>query len=111
MSQELVGIEGSHSISPVIARVETGRLADCGLSTSCSVLYWCEAGAGGLTAGEGAGGEGACEGAPAWQELGQEIGDRRQETGGRSQESVLIPLCPSYNCCVLTDINKNIIYI
>ena len=29
----------------------------------------------------GAGGEGACEGAPAWQELGQEVGVRRQESG------------------------------
>ena len=29
----------------------------------------------------GAGGEGACEGAPAWQELGQEVGVRSQESG------------------------------
>ena len=31
--------------------------------------------------GAGPGGEGACEGAPAWQELGQEVGARRQESG------------------------------
>ena len=42
----------------------------------------------------GAGGEGACEGAPAWQELGQEAGVRR---------SVVIPMCPSYNCYAFTD--------
>ena len=55
--------------------------ADCGLSQYSQCCAGEKQGQEDSLQAGGAGGEGASEGAPAWQELGQEVGVRRQESG------------------------------